>query len=271
MSNPRFIVRLDFSGLRAEVWVNEIPVGIVVPGDASPVAIPVNQFLTFGRNSVGVMLHAGPVPSRAGDPWPSHPSAVSYTGAAKLNLRIAQYAPDQTALADDPPSAATIDWQGPAVPQPSYLQRELDVPTRLGPWIWESATRFANVDSRLRSRVLEYLSYLHGLLNERRFDAFVDESAIKFNDLTERAYGLPPEPMRRQMLEALNSQSSPPNVLEPLNPNDLDLRLVAGGRMIECLRSDRRYVLEYQAPGQDDEFFLPTMIGETAGRWRILR
>ena len=123
----------------------------------------------------------------------------------------------------------------------------------------------------MRGEVRDYLEYLHRLLTAREFEAFVAESAPKLEELTELAYGVPAESMRRGMLQALEDHSVEPYRLQPLDWSEVDLRLVAGGRMIDCLRKNRRNVLEYVEPKDQDVFFLPTMVGKIGAQWKILR
>jgi hypothetical protein len=271
MPNSRFIICFKFSNVRAEVWVNGIPVGMVLPDISSPMAIPVNDVLVRGRNTMGIVLHAGPVPSRAREPWLADTSTAAYAGPAALSMNIAQYDSNQAPFSVTPPPIAVIEWQGTAVPQPSYIEREFYLSAGLGPWAWEAATRFSALDGVLRAHVLDYIAYLHGLLATGQFDSFIAQSSAKLGELSAGAYGISAARMRRTMVEALQSHSQPPYALDPLNLDTVDLRLVADGRMIECLRPDRRYILQFRTPDDGDVFFLPTMIGQAGGYWSILR
>jgi hypothetical protein len=90
MSGPRYIVRCDFTNVQAEVLVNDIPVVFFAAADASPIAIPVNQYLLTGGNALSVRLHAGPVPERSGEPWPEAASA-GYRGPGSFRATIGRY------------------------------------------------------------------------------------------------------------------------------------------------------------------------------------
>jgi hypothetical protein len=246
-------------------------VGTITPKDASPVVFPVNQFIVEGRNRIGVVLHNGPVPSGLGAPWPDSPLANQYTGQAKLTLKFSKYKPEEIPFHDSPPVLLNIDWAGLAVPVPSVLEREVELPSAFGRWAWESATTFTSISGSLRGSVLEYLTFLHDLLATGQFERFIAESEIKLKELTVRAYGIEAGPFRDEMLAGLSSHLGPPYELAPLVPEEIDLRLVAGGRLIECLKRDYGYVLESNHPETKDTFFLPIMVGQREGRWNILR
>jgi hypothetical protein len=106
------------------------------------------------------------------------------------------------------------------------------------------------------------------LLAAAQFETFVAESDLKIRDYA-RAYGIAVGPVRQGMLSALSSQAAKLK-LRPWSPNEVDLRLVAGGRLIECLRTDRHHALEF---GGDSgpSFFLPTKIGIAEAKWQMLR
>jgi hypothetical protein len=270
MPNPRFVARVKTENLRAEIWINRIPLAMLLPGDADGgVGLPLNEFIVSGTNRIGVVFHAGPVASRASEPWRDRSEAAEYHGAASLTLRLAQYADDQPVHRDDPPAILTIDWQGTAEPIPLLIEREFGVASSLGRWRWQDAEPNSTLADPLRSQAFEYLSRLHSLLAAGQFAAFIDESALKIEEYS-RAYGIPQESTRRSMLRALSLRSRELQLL-PFDPPIIDMRLVAEGRMIECLRTNRHHALEFVGQSDGSTFFLPAMIGVTRQGWRLLR
>jgi hypothetical protein len=273
MPNPRLIVRVQTKNLRAEVWVNGAPVAMLFPGEAdTPVAVPVNEFAVTGGNVVGIMLHAAPRPSAAGEPWASDGEAASYTGPASLSVRVAQYGPSESVAAGNPAPLATLDWQGMAAPLPAMAERRFNVDYAYGPWAWQSAQRYDSFDRVLRARAFDYLAYLHGLLAAGRIAEFVEANKLRLEEITARAYGISPQPLRRTLTRAIEQHASNEEwSLSPLDPREIDLRLVAGGRMIECLRTNRHHALEFTRKESPETFFLPAMIGVLGDSWQILR
>ena len=266
--NPRYLVSVEFENIRAEIWVNRIPVGAVALEDGSPIVFPVNQFLMEGSNQIGTLLNFGPVAANPDAAWNTEPEAQNYHGPASLALKIALYQPEQVAFRDHPPVLADIIWNGIATPQPQYTEKQMNVSRGGERWAWESATAFTAMDVALRSSAIDYITYLHNLLVQRRFDTFMAESAVKFDEMA-RAYGTPMGPFRDAMMQRLQKQE--PEHLAPLNRDTLDLRLIAKGRMVECLRRGRKQVLEYEQPDSKNTFFLPLMIGQIQGKWKVLR
>jgi len=271
MALPRYIVRADFSNVRAEVLVNDIPVAMLGPGDSSPFVVPVNQFVVKGRNSLGVILHAGPDIGTADQPWPNGVGAPGYTGPATATIRIGYYAENETALGTDKPALVSLHWEGMATPRPQRLERAFDAAIEAAPFAWQSATPIAVVDAATRVQALDYLGRLHALLAHAQFDEFIGEQSVKLEEIAKVAYGVPADYMRAPMLQALRAHSAPPYALEPFNRDDIDLRLIANGRMIECLKRGRRPLFEFRRPGSDETLSLPVMLGRIDGRWQVLR
>jgi len=273
MPNPRLIVRVQTNNLRAEVWLNGAPVAMLFPGEAdTPVGVPVNEFAVLGGNVLGILLHAAPRPSAAGEPWASDDEAGSYTGPASLSVRVAHYSPSESVAASNPAPLATLEWQGLAAPLPVMLERRFNVDFAYGPWAWQSAQRYESFDRVLRARAFDYLAYLHGLLAAGRIAEFVEINKLRLEEITRLAYGVSPQPLRRTLTQAIERHAANEEwSLLPLEAREIDLRLVAGGRMIECLRTNRHHALEYARKESPETFFLPAMIGVLGDSWQILR
>jgi hypothetical protein len=273
MPNPRLIIRVQTKNLRAEIWLNGVPVVMLLPGEAdTPVGVPVNEFAVAGGNVLGVLLHAAPRAGAAAEPWASDEEAASYTGPASLSVRVAQYGPSESVAAANPAPLTTLDWEGMAAPLPAMMERRFNVELAYGPWAWQSAQRYEAFDRVLRSRAYDYLAYLHGLLAAGRVAEFVEANRLRLEEITARAYGVSPQPMRRTLTRAIEQHASNEEwSLLPVHPRDIDLRLVAGDRMIECLRTDRHHALEYVRKESPETFFLPAMIGVLGDSWQILR
>src|ERR1035441_11081759 len=89
MPNPRFIARFEAKNLRLEIWINSIPAAIIAPGEsAGIVSLPLNEFITPGKNRLGAMLHAGPLGTRFAQPWANDTAAAADTWPAALRLRL---------------------------------------------------------------------------------------------------------------------------------------------------------------------------------------
>ena len=260
MAMPRFLVKSITRNLRAEIRVNDIPVATIDPVDSGPLVIPVNQYLLKGINTLTVVQSKGQA-VRASDA----------DQAASLAITIAVYDTNETALGTDKLPMAELKWMGPALAAPETLSAQFSAPANTPSFAWQQAVKFESIDPQTRLQVLEELHQLYALLVAGDFADFVNEQRLKLHEVANVAYGMPDGTLQAQMLAALTSSSKPPFVLSPFASEGINLRLVAGGRMIECRQRDGRHVFEYRKPGTDQSFFVPTMVGNLDGRWQVLR
>ena len=270
MATPRFIARAEAKNLRLEIWINSIPAALIAPGESvGIVSVPLNEFITPGKNRLGAMLHAGPLATRSAEPWSNDPAAATYAGLASLRLRLGVYASGESVLRADPePALVAIDWEGAAEAVPLPIGREFEGVDAMGRWAWQDATQLDLSQGPVREAAWAYLKRLHEMLAGGRFEEYLEESSIKIEEYA-RAYGIASGPVQRNMLQALQSETSRMQ-LRPLALDDTDLRLVASRRMIQCLRTNRHHALEFAGSGKET-FFLPAMIGLTSSGWRLLR
>src|SRR5581483_11813421 len=99
MAFPRVVARVELQNVRVEIWVNDIPVAMLPQVEAQrTVTLPINQYVIPGMNSLGVMLHAGPLASRADQPWEDAKEAAAYHGDASLKVYVAWFNETQSVI-----------------------------------------------------------------------------------------------------------------------------------------------------------------------------
>jgi hypothetical protein len=87
-----------------------------------------------------------------------------------------------------------------------------------------------------------------------------------------RAYGISEKDREAMLRQLLARQRDKPEwMFETPEDEDFDFRLVADGRMIECLGPDWEPIIR-QVPGSDDgRFMYPMFLGRKNGKWVIMR
>ncbi|MEZ4455203.1 MAG: hypothetical protein R2882_01445 [Gemmatimonadales bacterium] len=90
---------------------------------------------------------------------------------------------------------------------------------------------------------------------------------------TARAYELSPDVGVGWALRAVVAESrNQPHWSFPGVPRDQwDLRLVAGGRMVECIAADWEPILRSAADDEGNAFDIPLYLGRLGGRLQVLR
>lgn len=269
MTSTRYVIRVQASNMRVELRINDIPVGLYAPGEAqNPAEVPVNEFLVNGRNTLMVIAHANPLPSRVFEPWSAAAEPKITLGqAATLELTLAPEAAGAAAPANQP---LRLSWRGAAAMTPAKDEKVFEIAAGLPVWAWTRARELSGAD--VQSVGYPALLRLREILEHRDIAALEKLQAVKLEEITAGAYGVPSAPLRAAFLKGLSACMNDPSwTLRPCGHADVDLRLVGNRRLIECLRTDGSPALSYVKAGSGQTFFLPTMLGFVDGSWQILR
>jgi hypothetical protein len=262
----RYVLRVKASNLRCELRVNDVPVGLFAPGEAEGGAeVPVNEFLLAGGNTLGAVVHAHPRPSRVLQAWDSQPG-VTLGAPASFQAELVR---EDNAAPSPGFQPLRLHWQGPAVAVPQALGQAFSAAVPTPAWAWSQATELPADGLAAAGAALQKLA---AVLQQKDLDTVERLMAVKLGEITQGAYGVDPGPLRAAFRRGLQRCFTEPGwSLLPLGPDDLDLRLVARRRLVECLRPDGRHALTYSKEGSRQTFFLPVMLGLWQGRWQILR
>jgi len=268
MDPVRYIARVKAGNNRVELRVNDIPAAIFPPRAAkSGAEVPLNEFLVGGVNSVRAIANANPLPSRVLDGWaPGTDAAVNIGAPAEMQVVITREGGGSASAGFAP---VTLAWSGAALPTPVQVDRQFDVDTRFPAWAWIRAQQLQPADG---AAAYQALRALHARLAQGDAAGIVAVMDLKLREVTSGAYGVAPEPLRNGLLKGLGRcMADPAWKLLPVDPGEVDLRLVGQRRLVECLRPGGGHALTYAKAGSAATFFLPVMLGILDGRWQVLR
>lgn len=268
MDPVRYIARVKADNTRVELRVNDIPVAIFPPGAARTGAeVPLNEFLVPGPNTVRAIVNANPLPSRAADAWaPGADAAVNLGAPAEMHAAITREGGGSASAGFAP---VTLAWNGAAQPVPALVDRRFDVDTRFPAWAWTRAQEMQPADG---AAAYQALRALHARLAQGDAGGIAAVFDLKLREVSAGAYGVAPEPLRNGLVKGLGQcMGDPAWALLPVDPGQVDLRLVGNRRMVECLRPGGGHALMYTKAGSAATFFLPVMLGLLEGRWQVLR
>ena len=79
------------------------------------------------------------------------------------------------------------------------------------------------------------------------------------------------ENLRARLIRSVEKNGAPGAEVAPLVPAEYDLRLCAGGRLVECVDRTWRPLLRVRGPDPKRLYPLPVFLGEVEGRFQILR
>lgn len=260
------VILKGFGDCPVELYVNDIPV-TRVGGKYQPYEwVPVPEFLVDGENSLTLVICPGPTPSSA-TTGPCACGAVADTQMA-ANARFVRIDAASMAGPDEGETLLELKWSGAAGDSlPKTVTVKGDLGPHLGPWGWQSA-EVLTLDDKTRKSATEFINKMRKAYEAADPEPFITNGKIKNADAgrtyPDYADGFF-ENMVREMLGEM--KGDPEWKPSTLSADDYDLRLVAGGRMIEAIAKDWMPILRMT----DDNFRLRMLIGRVDGEWQIMR
>ena len=240
------MLRLQTQGCRAEVLLNDIPVGRVNhPGGA--LVLPVHEYLQPGANQVGLVIDPLPANDLRTTTIPKVAQGVIGASVRLMLPRMGQPGSELSAR-----SLSELSWavaEGDVFRVPHMLSREAELPIKFPRWRWLDAPEIDDVEA-LKPVVATYLQDIALGLVRGDVDVFLAASRLRLEELA-LAYQRPlPElsaklRARLQLLHATKAMK-----IEIPDEDSLVLRPCANGRLLECLGKGDEPVLK-TLPGPD--------------------
>ena len=264
------VLEAQVDGCNAEVYLNGIPLALLLSSRIRSVSAPVLQYLVAGDNHVMLAVNPGATPGTAmkGPDWtaPSEARAsvrlVSYpigafSGDPGGVEHLARFWTGDGLEGDTRRVEGTVDWPSSQWPCPA------------GPWTWESA---AVLDLETARKLVEdFIARVHRALEARDAGFMLQLSDIHLLELA-AAYSLNLAQERQTGMDVFAEEFARPDwAMEPLDPGSYDLRLCAGGRLVECVRADREPILRAVPDAEGDFYFFTMLVGAVNGQLRVLR
>lgn len=231
-----FYLRLDASGCRAEAWVNGVDVSRVDPLSVPRSGRPVHEYLLPSRNHLALVVNPDRYPStpmKPGDPFQA-------AGDIYATLHLLQG--PRGSLPGDPEvkTLAAIEWrpaQGTQVQPPIVLEAEAELPVWFPRWSWLEATP-VTLSADLNRQVFGVVDLLAGALRRGDVNPYLRAADTRFQEMAQ-AYGLSPDVTRSNFTNQFQELSGESDfeISEPALDR-MALRLVAGGRVIDCYEHD---------------------------------
>ena len=266
--NP-FVIEAMVEGVSGEVYVNDIPVGRVAPDPGNPrLGLSINHLIRNGRNYAELVLDPGDHPSAARQPTSTR-AADGVWGRVKLS-RYAMGAAVGEAAPLEVLGHATFDGDGQTAPFPFALTAEATVASPFPPWSWERAEPL-RLGARLTAEVMAFLADYRAALAWRDIARENALSAIPREEVCV-AFGRDPRATSADVNALLTDEWSRADWgVDPIEEADLDLRLVAEGRMVQCIRRDWSEAIRSTYDSTGGRMTVPTMLGRLDGRLQWIR
>ena len=258
-------VDISVEDCRAELWLNDIPLGLAGPRNPF-VSVAAPMYVVNGFNALEIVVNPGPEPAvsrnRTGEPLPDQASA---------HARLAALYPGQ--FTDDPNAQVLIstDWiSGPLGHSPLSVRNRVDLGQMYGDWPWQSAPRLT-LDWTTVTQLADLLEHIRVSLQVGDASVLGQLARSKFESGA-RAFPTRTLPeIVRQFVSVMERNAKTPGwSMQPLEPSAFSFRLVANGRLIECLNKDWKPTLRsVPVEGSHHPMYFPMFLGVSARSFAI--
>jgi hypothetical protein len=266
---PETIIHADLfarklKGLAAELYVNDIPVARV-GGNLQPWAsVPVPEYLIDGENTLSVILGIGDTPAaaRAGLQGKQCDPGV------EIWARIVRMKDGEMAQPGSGEPLLEMQWTAEnAEDLPHTISTSGDIGTKFGAWKWQSADKLT-LDSETSDSAADFIKGIAEAYTNAKPDPIIERAKIKHQEAIVAYPIYAGEDFAQMFREQIQMGSEHPNWKPYDLPRDqYDMRVVAGGRMIEAVAKDWRPIVRMES----GDFGYNMYIGKIDGEWQILR
>ena len=275
MTQPTQIqAQLEIQGASAELYLNDVPVMLLRPGDMPVQLMAVEQLVVPGKNRLEVLVEPGPTPSAARET-----SRVLEKGALgeapRATAKLVRFTITEEPSIADPETLMEATWQWPIGPDdpvmfPRSAAAEKDLGDGRGPWRWQSLPPHV-LDRGLHDEVMRFLDEMEAAFRARDLDRLWDLS-LQQNEDVQRCYpGLTERFLREDLARVVDFYHRSHDPVLSRDPARTDLRLAAGGRMLHVIDRDWTPTYKLSDPDDGSAVGVPMLLGRVDGELRIVR
>ena len=262
-------LELRVTACRAEVWLNDIPMGRCQPGLGAGQAWLAHSYLVDGPNKLEILIEPGTTPATCRTP---EQALRSLPGAA-AQARLVRYPEGAITGSDEGEVVLSTSWTD--LPEPVQFPHSSVEEKDLGPiaghrWAWQDCPPLDPLDGD-RAALVDAIQGIHEAFTAGEGASIVQLAAPYFSDQV-----LATPAWARSDLEADLRRDVAANVgredwVKPFTPDDCSLRLCADGRLVECLDHTWQPLIGTKPQPDGDEYPLPLFLGKHDGAVKIIR
>jgi len=256
----------------AEIYLNDIPVILRGPGIGMYFDGPVNQLLVDGVNRISLLIRPGETPAESRTGTNGEKVNVQPKGD-KAFARIVGYPFGALSGGPEGQELLRVDWNGheeDSFDFPMEVSAEANLGPLFGGWAWQVAPKL-ELDEATRASVHEFLGKARADLEAFDAEAHIQRCILHLRELG-RAYDTRASKKMNLIRMALEEDSKKAGFgFEELDPETYSLRLIAGGRMIECIGKDWEPLIREKPSPEGDSGSYEMRIAKVDGEWAVVR
>ncbi len=256
------VIKLVGRGCVAEAWFNGLPMARVTP-QAPQMVVPAHEAALTGMNRIELLVLPDPAAA------PTEMATHAMTAQLHLLLPRLGSAIDET----EARTLARLEWAcaaGEALTLPVRRTQEADLPIHFPRWRWLDAP-VVSPSAAVTQQAHAFVSGLSRDLARGQTDSFLTATRLRTEELA-LAYQRSPEAETARLREWLEQMYAASRLVwQPVLPAEMQLRPLAGGRLLECLGGGGRTALTTVPDEAGDTLALPLKVSLVEGRFYVLR
>jgi len=224
------MLHLQAGACSAEVLLNGMPIAHV-GADGGHACLAVHEYTLTGKNRLELVVGAG-VP---GQPAASQPRAAVVPTWARARLVLARQG--RSAADPDVRVLVSVEWlapEGKSYDAPVTQTKDVDLPVNFPRWRWLDAPPIA-INAGVQRQVLEFLQQLALDLARGDPELLLAAAKLRFDELALAYQQTTSEGVQRFRDHLQQLYAAKALKLIPPNADELVLRPVLDGRLIDCL------------------------------------
>jgi hypothetical protein len=260
------VIKLAGLGCTAEAWLNGLPMARITPL-APQAVVPVHEAALAGANQLELVV--GP------DSGAAKAAAQLQTAPHAMVVQVHLLLPRMGGAIDESQARtlAQLEWTcaaGEPLTLPARQRQVVDLAIRFPRWRWLDAP-VVHPTPALRQQAHAFISGLARDLARGQTDSFMAATRLRTEELA-LAYQRSPESETARLREGLEQMyASSGLVWRPLTPEELQLRPLAEGRLLECLGADGGAALTTMPDKAGNVLALPLKLSVVEDRFYVLR
>jgi hypothetical protein len=260
------VVKLVGQGCTAEAWLNGLPMARVTP--LVPEAVmPVHEAALAGPNRLEVVV--GP------DSGAQSAAALLQTSPQPMAVQARLLLPRVGRVVDEHQvrTLAQVEWAcatDEPLALPAMQRQDVDLAIRFPRWRWLDAP-VVKPSATLRQQAHAFILGLARDLARGQTESFLTATRLRTEELA-MAYQRSPDSESARIREWLEQMYAFSRLVwQPLTLDEMQLRPLAGGRLLECLGGNGRAALTTMPDKAGNSLALPLKLSVVEGRFYVLR
>lgn len=259
---------LEVKACEAEIYLNGFPLSRLGPTTTHFEATAAEEFLISGENDLEILIEPAPRPSLA-----RTERRDLATPGASATARVVRYPEGAFTEAENGEILAEINWLGrPEVAVfPQSIARSFALGARGARWAWQDAPPLI-LDEALVLEARAKLEEVARAIRNGTVDDFWKATRIRTREGMQAYPAIREEEGRAELQKLLAYYRQNPDPVLPFRPERHDFRLVAKGRVLQCIDDDGVASLRLRNPEDASDIVpYPLFLARIGERLEVVR